>query len=148
MAEEFSSGNIPLGIRQNNPCNIVHNPSSPWKNEILPPVGRFASFTTPVYGLRAAMLLIRNYFTVHGLNTVEQIIDRWAPPVENDTGSYVRDIADRMNVSAAQVLTPDQQTITTMTESIVVHENGHPPVGWAPYWYNADVYVAAWEALP
>lgn len=80
---------VPRGIRNNNPLNIRHSSAS-WFGACDVQTDRdFVQFRDMLWGLRAAMVIIRNYRRHHGLQTVSQIINRWAPPAENDTGSYL-----------------------------------------------------------
>lgn len=93
----------PRGIRNNNPLNIRKGNS--WKGERpaqKDPV--FEEFESIEYGFRAALLLIRNYITgknsmYRKYETIDAIIRRWAPPIENATENYVNFVADGMQVS-------------------------------------------------
>ena len=72
---------LPRGIRNNNPGNIRHGAN--WQG--LNPNGRiidpaFCVFTAPIYGIRALAKVLINYKKIHGLNTVRQIVSRYAPP--------------------------------------------------------------------
>ncbi len=84
------------GYRNNNPGNIDYNPSIKWQGCVgieAPPLDggrpRFARFSTPEFGVRTIAKLLQTYQQLHGLHTVEDMINRWAPPVENATSSYV-----------------------------------------------------------
>jgi hypothetical protein len=46
-------------------------------------------FATDAYGFRALAKLLLNYEYIHNLKTVRAMINRWAPPNENNTGGYV-----------------------------------------------------------
>lgn len=86
------------GIRNNNPGNIERTGET-WQG-MAPdqPDSRFVKFSEMRYGVRAAAKLFRNYQTRYNLRSVAQLINRWAPPVENDTGSYVNAVAARVGV--------------------------------------------------
>jgi hypothetical protein len=102
-------------------------------------------FTTPDYGIRAGMVLLRNYYLNDGLDTIRQIIGRWAPVSENDTGAYVDDVATRTNMGADIVIDPTlQYTSIALVTAIVMHENGIPPAGYPGNWYSPDTYLAAY----
>lgn len=82
--------NTPRGIRNNNPGNIRWG--SDWKG--LKKDGKqqdpsFCVFETPEYGIRALAKLLQNYQLLYGLNTPRKIINRYAPPTENETVSYI-----------------------------------------------------------
>lgn len=78
------------GVRNNNPLNIRHNPRNRWLglsiNQTDP---SFCQFDNMVYGVRAAMVLLRNYAIQLKRCTVKDYITRWAPPSENNTQNYI-----------------------------------------------------------
>ena len=76
------------GMRNNNPLNI--RIGNEWMGEVRNPTDReFEQFEAPVWGVRAAMKLIKRYINRYGLNTLTDIINRWAPRNENDTNNYI-----------------------------------------------------------
>lgn len=83
------------GTRNNNPLNIVKGDKK-WDGEIEGSDPRFCTFATMGSGFRAALLTIRTYMFKHRLHTVERIIKRWAPPVENDTQAYINFVCKQM----------------------------------------------------
>ena len=90
---------LPRGIRNNNPGNIRWG--ADWQG--LKKDGKsqdpsFCVFATPVWGIRALAKVLINYKRIHGLNTVRQIISRYAPPNENQTTAYVQTIARQLGV--------------------------------------------------
>ena len=86
-----------MGIRNNNPLNIRRGKTL-WKGEIAPSPtsggreGAFCHFQSIEWGLRAAFCLLRTYAVKYRLNSVKDIINRWAPPSENNTQSYIRHV--------------------------------------------------------
>ena len=80
-------------IRNNNPLNI-RSGKTLWKGEIAPSgsKGGFCQFQSIEWGLRAAFCLLRTYAVKYRLNCVRDIINRWAPPSENNTQSYIRHV--------------------------------------------------------
>lgn len=93
------------GYRNKNPGNIDHQPQNKWQGLATPPLeapplnggrSRFAVFVSHEYGIRALALLLITYQDRHGLKTIRQIINRWAPGTENNTTSYVRFVDDQM----------------------------------------------------
>lgn len=127
------------GIRNNNPGNIDFNPRNQWQGQLQPDPSiekRFARFDTPENGIRALAKLLLNYrgkdgepgVGGKGIDTVYEIIHRWAPGVENDTASYVSVVAREMGVSSKQALTLlDFRTLQSLVISIIRHENGEQP---------------------
>jgi len=133
MAAPTASGErrksvIPRGIRNNNPGNIVHD-GTKWLGLAEPPSdGRFCRFVDPEHGIRAIARIVTTYYEKHGLNTIRQIIDRWAPPNENYTAAYVAHVADRCGVGAEQVIDPRELPLmVSLAAAIIMHENGQQP---------------------
>ena len=82
----------PRGVRLNNPGNIRIS-SINWDGEIKPSSDPdFCQFGSPEKGIRAAAKLFLTYFREYKLNTIQGLINRWAPPTENNTSSYVAQV--------------------------------------------------------
>src|SRR3546814_2175426 len=80
----------PRGVRKRNPGNIDRT-GVPWIGEDRSPEARerehrFCVFKTPEHGFRALVRVLLTYQRKYRLRTVAGMIDRWAPPVENNTG--------------------------------------------------------------
>ena len=120
------------GIRNNNPGNIDYNKNNNWRGQLgietsaINP--RFAKFDKPENGIRALAKLLLNYQRLHKLNTVREIINRWAPPVENITSAYVAACARALDVAADEVINlSDRRLLKLLTVAIIRHENGSQP---------------------
>ncbi|MGE0652016.1 MAG: structural protein [Alphaproteobacteria bacterium] len=99
---------------------------------------RFVVFLAPEWGIRAIARVLRTYRDKHGLTTVRGIIGRWAPPKENDTGAYVRSVAERCGVGPDDdVDIDDVAVMRELVKAIIRHENGRPPDGGD--WYDDAV---------
>ncbi len=117
------------GLRNNNPGNI--RKGADWVGLAeKQPDPEFATFTDPVYGIRAINRILRTYYKVHGLNTVRGIITRWAPPTENDTESYVQSVAGFLGVDPDEPIDVEAYA-AQLTAAIIRHENGVQPYSWA-----------------
>lgn len=81
-------------IKRNNPLNIRYSPNNNWVGQIGEDNG-FCVFKSPAYGFRAAFILLRNY-KKQGLDTVEKIITKFAPPFENPTYHYIKFVANKL----------------------------------------------------
>lgn len=88
--------NEPLGMRNNNPLNIRKS-SQKFVNEQNSD-NAFKKFSSLVYGIRAAIRIIRTYYFNYKLNTISKIIHRWAPTNENDTASYINIVGKRAHI--------------------------------------------------
>lgn len=122
--------NLPRGIRNNNAGNLENN-GIDWVG--LSPVqtdSRFYQFTEPKYGIRALARVLKNYQNLHGINTVQGIINRWAPQHENNTGSYVAHVSSVLGVQKDQPINIEAYLVP-LTEAIILHENGVQPYSMA-----------------
>ena len=138
----------PRGIRANNPTNIEYSPNTQWKGLANPPTeGRFCRFTEPQWGLRATILILRNY-QKRGLVTLLQMISSWAPAADsNHPASYAGTVAKYMGINAHDTvdLTNKDQVIK-MLKGMVRVENGPAPQGTANGdWLDDLVYEAGWS---
>ena len=70
-----------------NPFNIRYSKRNKWLGQIGNLHG-FCRFKDDSFGIRAAILLVRNYIRA-GYNTPTRIITRFAPPFENNTDAYI-----------------------------------------------------------
>lgn len=127
MAKSFlNRGDVPRGISNNNPGNIRINKANDWKGQI-PSVnnldGEFEQFRELRWGLRALMVLLRNYIQ-GGRDTVQQIMQRWAPNHENPTSAYIQYVGDKTGFSSNQTLAPTKPVITRLAWAIILFENG------------------------
>jgi len=92
------------GIRNNNPLNIRKSPDV-FQGEIRPGSDKsFKQFRNPSYGYRAAFVILGTYLG-RGLNTIEKIINAWAPETENNTKSYIDQVEKWSLVKRNKVLT-------------------------------------------
>ena len=57
--------------------------------------GRSVTFDTPEHGVRAMGKTLETYQNKHGLTTVNRMINRWAPPNENNTTNYANFVAQK-----------------------------------------------------
>jgi len=93
----------PRGLRNNNPLNIRHN-SDKFQGEVTGTDKAFKTFISMAYGYRAAFVTLATYLS-KGCNTIEKIVTRWAPPNENNTGSYVANVERWADVPRHKELT-------------------------------------------
>ncbi|EMK0255615.1 structural protein [Salmonella enterica] len=128
----------PRGIRNNNPGNIRWGDD--WRG-LVPAAKRtdkdFCQFTAPEYGIRAMIVILRNYQRKHGLNTISGIISRWAPTNENNTQAYIASVTKATGAAPDQRIdTGDSRFMMKLLQAIIRHENGVQP-------YDFDVLVRA-----
>ena len=135
----------PRGIRNNNPGNLDN--TNPWQGLIANPAeSRFATFKDPTWGVRALAVTLITYHDKRKakdgsrIDTIREVIERWAPPSENDTEAYVQAVAKAVGVSPDMEIDLHQYEIMRPTvEAIIRHENGKGPLRTDNTWYNIDV---------
>ncbi|MFT2255511.1 hypothetical protein [Escherichia coli] len=115
------------GIRNNNPGNLEYSKTNPWVGQTGDD-GRFAKFETPEHGIRALGRNLMSYQR-QGIDTVSEIINRWAPPTDkNDTISYIKAVCEQLGVSADEPLdASNPDTLKALCAAIIHHENGSQP---------------------
>lgn len=127
----------PRGIRNNNPGNIRWGDD--WKG-LVPQAKRtdksFCQFIEIKWGIRALAKVLLNYRKRPGLpgvgnsgiDTVKEIISRWAPPNENDTNAYIQSVAKACGVKPdAPIDLMDKELMLKLVKAIIQHENGVQP---------------------
>ena len=131
---------LPKGMRNNNPGNIRLS-NNAWQGKIPPSQntdGAFEQFQTYAYGIRAMIKNLLSYYN-SGLNTLQSIIYKWAPPADaNDSAAYVNFVAMRTGLYPTQSL--DLRNETTMRKVVMAMsemENGSPAV-------TAEQFNYAW----
>lgn len=125
------------GIRNNNPGNIRWGDE--WKGLVagnLRTDSDFCQFTAPEMGIRAIVVILLKYGTKAGtpgiadprIDTVREIINRWAPPNENDTEAYVNSVAEKLMCGPnTHIDLGDRIIMCGLVKAIIRHENGAMP---------------------
>lgn len=136
----LNSRKLTRGLRNNNPGNIRHGIN--WaglSGEQNDP--NFASFKTPELGIRAMTKNLINYKMKHQVTTLREVVSKWAPSNENNTGAYIS------AVSKATGIAPDQkidlanpQVLQRVIPAIIAHENGGNP--FSPDQVNTGIQLA------
>ena len=126
---------VSRGIRNNNPGNIRRGDN--WEGLVVESKRTdesFCQFTAPEYGIRAMIIILRNYQKKHGLSTLRNIITRWAPPAENNTDAYVNSVAQQTGTDAdTPIDVTDSRIMIRLLEAIITHENGSQPYAFATF---------------
>lgn len=90
----------PRGVKANNLLNIESNSHNNWLGKVTPSVDRrFETFQAPEYGFRAGAILLRDtYQGRYGLESVSELIHKFAPSHENDSDGYAQFVAGQLGV--------------------------------------------------
>ena len=111
------------GYKNNNPGNIRLNPLIKWEGEIKGTDTSFVTFKNMTYGIRALMKLLSNY-KKRGYNTIELILNRYAPANENNTSGYIQKVSTYTGIPKNQNLVLDQMQMVKLARAIVKVEIG------------------------
>lgn len=116
------------GLRNNNPGNIRSSKGTTWVGQTGVDSKGFVVFSSMEYGVRAVAIILRNYVSKYGLQTVAQIINRWAPPSENDTAAYTQFVAGVVGVEPGAPVDwlNDDEAMRLLIRAISRQENGPP----------------------
>lgn len=93
-------------IGDNNVFNIRYNKRNKWIGQTGQKHG-FCCFDTRAHGIRACFVILVNYIR-SGHDTYRKIINRFAPPSENDTFRYLDFVCSDSNV----IIDPDHEVVT------------------------------------
>ena len=56
------------------------------------------------YGYRAMFVLLDSYSRRYGLCTIRQMLNRYAPPVENFTEGYIRFVSEKTGIAPDEII--------------------------------------------
>lgn len=131
---------IARGERNNNPGNIRHG--SKWQGLSIEQTDKdFCQFISPEYGIRAIYKLLQTYQKKYGLNTIKTIINRYAPPNENNTAGYINRASKEIGIEADNSINTQLKNVTIpLAVAIVNIELGYQP-------YSEKVFEDAWLLL-
>ena len=97
------------GIRNKNPLNIRRVAGTTWRGQCgVQTDGQFVQFESFEWGFRAAFVTLRTYAVKYKAYSISAIINRWAPPTENDTQSYIRKVCLMTGFGGQQALSDRQ----------------------------------------
>ncbi|EPY9585998.1 structural protein [Proteus mirabilis] len=128
------------GERNNNPGNLRHG--EPWQGLSAQQTDKdFCQFVSTEYGIRAIYVLMRTYEKKYGLCSIREIINRYAPPKENNTEGYIKRVAKELNVSTEDCVSVSKKEVAiALATAIVGVELGYQP-------YSQKVFEDAWLLL-
>lgn len=124
------SGDLPRGIRNNNPGNVEHNPDNNWIGLADPASdGRYCRFTHPQYAIRAMLWTMLTYQTKYRFKTITQIIERYAPRQDkNATTAYIAHVSKRAGIKPNQAISLREfETAVAVVTAMIEFENGMQP---------------------
>lgn len=130
--------NTPRGVRNCNPGNIrlprkENMEKDRFIGELRPSRDKsFRTFVNMAYGYRAMHYLLRRYKNSYQLNTLEQMINRWAPPTENHTDAYIEFVAKRSGIGRDQIVDVSNMTVMCRIVEAMANMECGGRTGWEP----------------
>ena len=121
------------GYRNKNPGNIDWlPPGRAWNGQVAKETGsgaRFGVYDTHENGIRAIGRQLLKYQESYDLHTIRQIVNQWAPPVENATNHYITRVDAAMTRHGAddRLDLRDYLQLRALVEAIIIVECGGNP---------------------
>lgn len=131
---------MPRGIRNHNPGNVRWDGRTQWQHMTGADELRYIVFDGPEWGIRAGIKDLLTGFRRDDEDTIREIINEWAPPIENDTSSYIVSVSQRTGWGPDEELEPTAANLEKLFEAIIWHENGQQP--YAPWVIAKGVELA------
>lgn len=130
------------GIRNNNAGNIRVSKDQ-WQGAVGQDADGFVVFETPEHGIRALGKNLLSYQR-QGFDSVEKIINRWAPPQDNnDTESYINFVVNSTGFTRDQQLDMnDPSVLSALTKAIMVQENGAANINYTDDQVSTGISMA------
>jgi hypothetical protein len=130
----------PRGIRNNNPTNIKYSSANRWIGQVGSD-GVFSKFDSPVNGIRAAFIILKQY-RARGLDTIDEIASSWAPASENNVGNWASAVASGSGMTRTQKIDMSNPTLMfRLMRGMIGAENG---ASWRNYFADS-VLMQAWS---
>lgn len=125
----MNENKMPRGYRNNNPGNIRITKDK-WQGLSPEQTDKsFFQFTSMAYGYRAMLITLRNYRKRHGCRTLAAMINRYAPPCENSTSSYLAFVCNELQVPTTyEPDVDDRDTMCALVAAMSKVENGLTPI--------------------
>lgn len=135
---------LPRGIRNNNPLNI--RKGCDWRGERPAQLDReFEEFISMEFGIRAAIKLVCNHISGktgyrRPCDNLAKLIERWAPPTENNTGAYIKAVEKMTGINRYQrICANNREMVSRIVQAMAKVETGTD--------LDAGLIRSAWELL-
>ena len=144
---------VARGERNRNPGNIDRVAGVRWQGQAADQSGdpRFVVFAEPKWGIRAICRVLITYQDGRQardgsrIDSVREIVERWAPPGENDTGAYAEHVARLVQVGVDETIDVYRwDTMRPLVLAIIAHELGYQP--YADATLDAGLIAAGLQA--
>jgi hypothetical protein len=116
----------PMGFRQNNPGNLRSDGKTRWQGSTgVPAAGEFLTFSNPYQGVRAMARTLFNYGRRHKIDSLEGVVNRYAPAKENNQSAYLASVRQKTGLKpGARIDLTDEATLQKLVPAMGSHEIG------------------------
>ena len=130
------------GLRNCNPGNIRRG-SFRYKGEKAESSdSAFRQFESMEWGYRAMFVLLHTYSVKHKCCTLREIINRYAPPIENHTENYIRRVACATHLALDEdISTTNGAVMTSVVAAMSEVENG-VVANMSDIWRGWELFIA------
>lgn len=124
-----TGGRLARGLRNNNPGNIrfITPQSRAWNGQIGDDGGGYGVYSSMDLGIRATGRQLLKYYETNGLDTIREIIAKWAPASENQTEPYIAAVSSALRIPSTQPFNV-RERLAELALAIFNHENGRVAV--------------------
>lgn len=113
------------GEKNANPGNIRFDLLTQWLGQTGHDDEGFCRFDMAEHGIRALCRVLLSYQRLDGCRTLEDVVRRYAPRTENDTGAYLTDVVARTGIGARKPVDLEHPgELGNVARAIIFHENG------------------------
>lgn len=118
----------PVGFRNNNPLNLKSDGKTKWNGSTgVPTKGNFLGFNNYSSGIRAGARTLYNYGKLHGIDTVNGVLNRFAPVKDKNrnNANYASHIQKRTGIAPDQKINlTDEATLQKLVPAMGSFEIG------------------------
>ena len=133
---------VSRGLRNNNPGNIRLG-SFRYKGEKAKSSDRaFRQFESIEWGYRAVFVLLHTYAVKHGCSTLREIINRYAPPIENHTENYIRRVAHATHLLPDEVISTTDGAVMTAVVAAMSGVGNGVVANMSDIWRGWELFIA------
>lgn len=111
--------------RNHNPLNI--RKGNNWQGEASVSLDKeFETFINDEYGFRAAFRIIHNGFKAKPpRDTIRKIVNRWAPPIENNTANYISFVSKQTGIDPdTRIVYEHKEIMISIVAAMAFMESG------------------------
>jgi hypothetical protein len=123
--------NVPKAVSQPQAQAIADQSDRPGMNNFgnlrSGPNGSFGAYATPEAGIAATDANLKIYGSKYGINTLGDVIRRWAPPSENNTAAYIKNASQWTGINPDAKIDLSDPAVRRQLEYAIFRQEGRMP---------------------